>query len=472
MIAIYIRVSTEEQAEQGYSIDGQKSKLIAFCDSQGWQEYKLYIDDGYTGTKIERPALKRMIRHIEEGKISTVLVYKLDRLSRKQKDVLSLIEDVFEKNNVSFRSSTELFDTSTPFGKAMIGVLAVFAQLDRDMIVERTTFGRRERVKKGKWYGGRVPFGYTWNKEAQALEVDVEAARIIKNIFKMYLEGHSRLAIAEWANGRTTERNIDHNVIRDMLERPVYIGKLKNAGSLEEGEHESIIDISTWEAVQQERRKRGEGVTPLGEYLLTGLLKCGVCGGNIVHVKRITKRKEKTYEYHLYACQKQHVRIKDRKENCTLGYSRREQVEEYVLNQVKSLITNPSKVDDFLKQDDQENDQESTIDQLTDQLNKVNTNLENLYDAIQSGDIKASAVSDRIRKLEEQREYIENDLDEILDETRQSGDMQVTKAIVKQLGAAWDYFTEDEQKAALKKLIKFITLHKDDDPKITWFFSK
>lgn len=152
--AIYVRVSTEEQAEQGYSIDVQKERLIAFCKSQGWEDYKLYIDDGYTGTNTNRPALKRLIRHIEAKKVHTVVVYKLDRLSRKQKDVLSLIEDVFEKNNVAFASSSEKFDTSTAFGKAMIGILAVFAQLERDMIIERTTSGRRQKISKGIWSGG------------------------------------------------------------------------------------------------------------------------------------------------------------------------------------------------------------------------------------------------------------------------------------------------------------------------------
>lgn len=276
--ALYIRVSTEEQAEHGFSIDAQKERLVAFSKSQGWENHKLYIDDGYTGTKMERPALKKMIRHIEEGKIHTVVVYKLDRLSRKQKDVLQLLEDVFEKNDVKFRSATEPFDTSTPFGKAMLGVLAVFAQLDRDMIIERTTTGRRTKVSQGDWYGGRVPFGYTWNKESKLLEIVPEEARIVKEIFNMYLQGHSRLSIAEWAASRTDERTIDHSTIRDMVARPIYAGNLINAGNINSGKHEAIIDQETWDRAQAETLKRKEGAATIGEYLLTGLLKCGICG--------------------------------------------------------------------------------------------------------------------------------------------------------------------------------------------------
>src|SRR5690606_20789751 len=226
-------------------------------------------DDGYTGTNMDRPALKKMIRHIEKGEISTVVVYKLDRLSRKQKDVLFLLEDVFEANGVSFKSATEPFDTSTPLGKAMLGILAVFAQLERDTIVERVTFGRRRRVRTGKWYGGRVPFGYRWNAEDEVLEIVPEQAELVKKVFSMYLQGHSYLSIAEWLAARTKDRVIDHSVIRDMLQRPVYTGHLNNAGVLVKGNHEAIIDMETFERVQKEIQRRKEGRAPLGNYLLS-----------------------------------------------------------------------------------------------------------------------------------------------------------------------------------------------------------
>ncbi|MEE4561613.1 recombinase family protein [Paenibacillus polymyxa] len=469
--AIYIRVSTDEQAEQGYSIDAQKEKLIAYCISQGLNDFKLYIDDGYTGTNMERPAFKRMIRHVQEGKISTVIVRKLDRLSRKQKDVMTIIEDIFEKNNVTFTSTTELFDTSTPFGKAMIGVLAVFAQLDRDMIIERTTMGRRQRVSNGKWYGGRIPFGYNWNKELQQLEVNREEARIVKRIFEMYSQGESRLSIAEWASSRTNARAIDHSVIRDMLKRTIYTGKLKNAGELVDGIHEPIIDHQLWERVQIETQKRKDGSSPKGEYLLTGLLKCGVCDGNIVHVKRVTNVKNKTYSYELYACKKQHVRVKERNGTCNLGYFRREKIEQFVIDQIKQLSTSPSKMKAVIDKGKEPSNDEQDLIHLEAELKKVSKSLENLYDAIESGDLKASSVSDRIRNLEEKRDNIENDIDEYIDGNQKETDEKTIKKMFTDIGQAWDYFDEDEQKIALRKLIKYIVLQKDSSPHIEWFFS-
>ena len=147
-IGIYPRVSTTEQAKEGYSIGEQIERLTKYCEAKGWTVYKVYTDAGYSGASMERPGLSRMISDIEQRLFDAVLVYKLDRLSRSQKDTLTLIEDIFLPNGVNFVSMTENFDTSTPFGRAMIGILSVFAQLERDQIKERMDVGREGRAKK------------------------------------------------------------------------------------------------------------------------------------------------------------------------------------------------------------------------------------------------------------------------------------------------------------------------------------
>lgn len=148
-VAIYVRVSTTSQLEEGYSIDEQKAKLTSYCDIKDWNIYEIYTDGGFSGSNTERPALEQLIRDAERKKFDTVLVYKLDRLSRSQKDTLFLIEDVFIKNGIEFLSLQENFDTSTPFGKAMIGLLSVFAQLEREQIKERMQLGKLGRAKAG-----------------------------------------------------------------------------------------------------------------------------------------------------------------------------------------------------------------------------------------------------------------------------------------------------------------------------------
>lgn len=464
IVGIYIRVSTVEQAEQGFSIDIQKDRLISFCNSQGWEEYKMYIDDGYTGTNINRPALKRLIKNVEEKKIDLVLVYKLDRLSRKQKHVMHLLEDVFEPAGAAFRSAQEPFDTSTAFGKASIGMLSVFAQLERDMIIERTTGGRRERISQGKWHGGPVPFGYNWNMDAQVLEIRPEEASIVREIYKMYLQGQSRLAISEWAASRSKARTFDHSTIRDMLARPIYNGKLFNAGAIVEGNHEPIIDDETWYAAQRELSKRRGGLTSIGEYLLTGLLCCGVCGGAVVHVKRRTRG----YLYELYACKNQHVRMKDRTNHCTLGYTHREKIEKAVIEEIKSISLNPNKIKEYINKRSESYDDQESVRILNEKMGKINDGLDNLYEAIQSGEIKASRVSDRIKKLEEERESIEMQLDDLAGNLPKVKNANEVYNLINEVGQAWDYLDSDEQKALLRKVIQKITLYTKKDPEITW----
>lgn len=467
MIALYCRVSTDEQAQHGYSIGNQRERLEAFCVSQGWQNYQFYVDDGYTGTNMDRPALKKMIRHIEKGEISTVVVYKLDRLSRKQKDVLFLLEDVFEANGVSFKSATEPFDTSTPLGKAMLGILAVFAQLERDTIVERVTSGRRRRVRTGKWYGGRVPFGYRWNAEDEVLEIVPEQAELVKKVFSMYLQGNSYLSIADWLAARTKDRVIDHSVIRDMLQRPVYTGHFNNAGVLVRGNHEAIIDMETFERVQKEIQRRKEGRAPLGNYLLSGLLKCGVCGGPVIHV--IARGgKNNRIKYHYYACKAQHVRRKDRDNDCSLGYHPMEKIDEWVAERIKQMSLNPQEVEkELARQSTGQNENEEIIEHLEKALEEVNRKLERWYDAFEQGALDPAQLKRRVDALEEEKKAILARLDEI-DDLPCENNIDDLINMVATIGEAWDDMTFDEQKTVLRAVVDHIILYPDKEPEIVW----
>ena len=141
---LYIRVSTNFQFEEGYSVGAQTEKLEKYCNYQEIDNYDLYIDGGYSGSNLNRPEMKRLIKEIQEGKVESDVVVKVDRLSRSQKDTIYLLEDVFEANDVGFISLNENFDTTTPYGKAMVGILSVFAQYERENIRERTQMGFTE----------------------------------------------------------------------------------------------------------------------------------------------------------------------------------------------------------------------------------------------------------------------------------------------------------------------------------------
>ena len=158
--------------------------------SQGWSDYELYADPGFSGKNLERPAIKKLIKDCEDGKIDTVLVFKLDRLSRSQKDTLYLIEEVFNNNEVGFISVRESFDTTTPFGKAMIGILSVFAQLERETILERTRLGLKKRAEDGYWRGGgKTPFVYDYDKTTGELTINPERKVIFDSMKTLRLQG-------------------------------------------------------------------------------------------------------------------------------------------------------------------------------------------------------------------------------------------------------------------------------------------
>ena len=273
--ALYVRVSTDAQYEEGYSIDAQEKKLKQWCELKDYSNYIVYQDGGWSGSNLDRPAMKRLIFDIIHHKVNRVVVYKLDRLSRSQKDTLFLLEEVFNPNNVEFYSINENFDTGTSYGKAMIGILSVFAQLERENIRERTRMGMYERVKEGYWMGGNgVPFGYDYDSNQDIL-VPNEHADDVRKIYDLFLKGYSTTRLAKMfpVSG---DRQIGL-----ILDRITYIGKIKYNDEIFPGRHRSLIDENTWNRVQKERQRRSRRSTVTSPYLLTGLLVCGKCGAKM-----------------------------------------------------------------------------------------------------------------------------------------------------------------------------------------------
>ena len=284
-IALLARVSTQEQAINGHSIGEQVERMHDYCKAMKWDVYKEYIDAGYSGANTDRPALQMMLRDIRLGKIDKVLVYKLDRLSRSQKDTLELIEDEFLANNVDFVSMSENFDTSTPFGRAMIGILAVFAQLEREQIKERMAMGKLARAKKGK-YGGscQVPIGYDYIN-GDLVTNEFEKMQVIQ-IFEWYAAGIAPYTIEKMLNesGQTTKYGKWHNqVIRTLLTKKTYLGYTKYHDEWYKGDHEAFISQELFDKVQdimkrkheehqKYNRRLGKANTYLGGYLYSA--KC------------------------------------------------------------------------------------------------------------------------------------------------------------------------------------------------------
>jgi site-specific DNA recombinase len=182
----YCRVSTDEQAQDGLSLDYQQSRIKAYAESQDWHLIGFYIDAGYSGKDTNRPEFQRMLSDLRSGKADILIVLKLDRITRRQRDLLNLLEGILEPSGIGFKSVQEPFDTSTGMGKAFIGMVSVFAQLEGDMISERTTSILRNKRQNGEWVG-RVPFGFQV-QDGKLIE-HAEQMRAIKKIKRLKKNG-------------------------------------------------------------------------------------------------------------------------------------------------------------------------------------------------------------------------------------------------------------------------------------------
>ena len=388
-VALYVRVSTTSQLEEGYSIEEQKAKLESYCDIKDWHIYKVYTDGGFSGSTTERPALEQLIKDAQSKLFDTVLVYKLDRLSRSQKDTLYLIEDIFLKNNIEFVSLLENFDTSTPFGRAVIGLLSVFAQLEREQIKERMQLGKLGRAKAGKsmmW--AKTSYGYNYDKETGSMTVNEYEALAVKEIFTSYLAGMSITKLRDKINKEYPKQpSWSYRTIRGILANPVYCGLNQYKGQTFQGTHKPIISLEDFEQTQRELAKRQQTAKELSnprpfqaKYMLSGLAQCGYCHAPLKVILG-QKRKDGT-RFKRYECYQRHPRktkgvtVYNDNKKCESGYYDMDLLEHYVLTRISQLQNDPQKIQELFSGDTSpEVDRQAIqkqIDSLTLKLSKLN----------------------------------------------------------------------------------------------------
>ncbi|MDD5657029.1 MAG: recombinase family protein [Elusimicrobia bacterium] len=340
-VACYVRVSTEEQAQSGYSIPAQIEKLEHMCKSQDWQMLPTYVDDGYSGKNLERPAIQRLLADARKRKLDLILVYKLDRFSRRLSDLVRLGEEL-ERLGIGLRSMTEPFDTTYPAGKLLFNMLGSFAQFERELIGERTRLGLRRRLREGKW-NGRPTFGYAVGKEG-CLELHPTDGSAAKRIFHLFLEEllgvtliTRRMNDEDKASSR---RGRWHNMsVWNMLTNPVYAGQVIIGGEIHAGHHPALITKEQFDLIQS--KLKSNALTPPetlhSRNILTGIIRCGKCGSHLT----TAKGKGSTYDY--YACTK---RVNDA--GCDLPYIPARAIEACVLAALRKLAGEPEMIEKYL----------------------------------------------------------------------------------------------------------------------------
>lgn len=471
-IAIYVRVSTAEQAKEGYSIGEQTERLTMYAKAHGWSVSKVYTDAGQSGATTNRPALQQMLSDIHDGLIDKVLVYKLDRLSRSQKDTLSLIEDEFMPNGTDFVSISENFDTGTPFGMAMIGILAVFAQLEREQIRERLSMGMTARIKEGKWRGVAPPFGYTYDGEK--LVVHDYEAMIIKFVFDEFTSGRPLRRISDdmdakgyaFRNGSTSISEIKY-----VVANKTYCGYLRHNDEWIQGMHEAIISEDQYEKAKKildENRKRyfrhnfrinnTTASTALG-----GIVYCGQCGGKFVkrHVGHAPNLK---YQYICHSRAKMSkVMIKD--PNCMNKYYAVDDLDQVIFTEIKKLALDP----DYIKTLHQPKvDTDKQIEALEGQVKQISTQISRLMDLYSLGRYSLEDLDTKTAALHDQRTKLQAEIDRI-----QSGRKILPEATVKDLAGSFeavlDHGDLSDKRRIITALIDRIIVD-GDDITIHWNF--
>lgn len=454
-VAGYVRVSSDSQTEN-YSIPQQKEYIASYCKLKQWNLIKIYVDGGFTGANTNRPALQDLIDNLDSYDI--VLVYKLDRLSRMQKDVLTLI-DLMAEHDCKFVSIQENFDTTTPLGMAMIGIMAAFAQLERTTIKERMAIGRQGRTKKGLWRAGsNVPTGYDYIDGHLVIRED-EAVQIRK-IFELALQGWTINKIRTYMHEHYTNRYsswAQTSAVSTCLRNKLYIGMLpsRTDNTVYKGEHEPIIDEETFYQVQRILDARTENYDQVhkhpfkARYLLTGITYCGQCGGHVSIVSG--------HGYAYYGCNHNTADPRQKmKPKCATANYNSKKLEKLIIDEVLMLSYDDNAIKALIKPR-KETDHRKAINSLERQKSR-------LIDLYAVGGIDLDALSIKINELTERIATLKADKSQPPEIT-----FDEAKKIFSNVKDIFSNGTIEQQRVLLSSLIKKIVLT-GNDIEIHWRF--
>ena len=345
----YIRVSSDEQ-KRGMGPDMQRTRCRGLCEARDWQIAREFEDLGLTGRTMDRPGLQALLAAAREGEINVVVVYRLDRLARKASDLLKIWEEHLATYGVELASATESVDTSNPMGRAMMGMTGVFAQMESELLQERTSDGKREKARQGGFATAVRSFGFRWNREQKRPEIVEEEAQIVRSIFALAASGHNVESICKTLTRQGAERrgNRRHapggwwnNVVQEIIANPAYCGHFVTYRDPETGEETlakpdlcppPIVSPELWQAAQRvtrayckSRRRRIRR-----QFLLSGFLTCAVCG------RALTVRQPDPRNAY-YACNA----AAKHQDGCDLKHIRAADLDAEIWGQVRVWATDP-----------------------------------------------------------------------------------------------------------------------------------
>jgi len=484
--AIYVRVSTEEQATEGFSIQAQISDLERYALQNNFEIVSRYVDEGFSGKSIEgRPQMKRLLRDAAQRMFQAIIIYKTDRLARSTKNSIEIAETL-KMYDIQLLSLTENLDLTTLNGMAMYQFMSTMNEFERGKTVERVKWGMSERARQGQYNGGIV-LGYdAVNKK---LVVNEDEARIVQTIFNHAEQGLGLKAITRRLNeaGLRTKKNnpFSTHSIKNILNNPVYIGKIRfnqvkdwaekrRKGKnddyiLSDGHHAPIISIEQWEIVQRLIKKRS--YTPVRSEtptLLGGILRCPMCGKGMV----IGHSTGSHAKYRIYKCGQFHNKGAS---VCRSNTIRAEIAEKTVFHELTRIVTN----DTFLKKlvekvnYERQNKEQPLLEEqklVEKRIAKVQFKMKNLKEKILSHNDLIDLFKPDLLKMQEELKHLQQQRDDLSlefgKEDTEPVDYESLRKLLADFHRVLSSASPEEQRNLLRLIIKDIQITKDAPPRI------
>lgn len=469
---IYTRVSTDEQASEGFSLKAQEARSKSFIESQGWTlTADPYIDDGYSAKDLNRPAIQQLLQDLKEKKFDVLVVYRLDRLVRSVLDLNHLLQ-LFEEHNVKFKSVTEVFDTTTATGRLFINLVASVAQWERENLAERVLVGQERKALEGKRNGATAPYGY--KLEDGKLVIHPEEAKIVREIFDLYrLYGMWTIAKKLNQKGIPTQHGMKWGTpsVKVILTNPVYCGNIrwnyrKPSGKkkdpdqviISQGDHEPIISEQLFEDTQRkmEGRQIHSAKALTSDYPFSSVLSCPRCGAPVNGMRRI--KDGNMYYYYFCSTRKNKTHAA-----CNMPSLSEKMIEEVILNSIPLFIEDAASFDPPTPKEKQ---LKRTKEDIEKDLAKIKRSrakwleayraeaitIEELKEKTQEENRLTEALHQELNELSADPQYLEEDKNEFIEQ-------------VKNLRYSWDLADRRERKEIIQYLFKKIVLDIDETKK-------
>ena len=467
-IAFYTRISTDED-HQKYSLGAQQERLEAFCKAQygdAWRLHKMFRDTE-SGTHMNRPGLEEMLYDVEARAFDVLLVFRVDRLSRKVRELAQMVDEL-TKQGIALKSITEPFDTANAAGKMMLQMLGVFAEFEHATIVERTKVGMEKKAKGGQFVGGNVPYGFSLDPE-KGLVINEEEALIVRKMFQMYAFGREGVhtichKMNEAGHRKRSGEKWDKRVILHMIKNPTYVGKIRWREVVYDGNHDAIISEVLFDKAQSLLKDRVESLSGRrfdngDERLLSGTIKCARCKGHMVGVT--THKKERRYPY--YLCAKRW-----NTHDCDQDYVRADHLENAIIQDIKTMYRDEQFIAQVWKEASklvgkEKPALEKEIARIEDQAVRIQARIDRYFEAFETGSMKPDLCNGKVQDLKTQMEELEVEKREI--STRRERlelptlDREMLSRLVDEFEETMDKGTNPKKKHLLRQLVKKVLIH-------------